>query len=288
MSFKSLGTVILASALCAGLVTLALRPAEQANSNKSETTLDRIARTRTVRCAYLVAPPELIRDPNTGAFSGIGPDIWAEIARRLNLRIEWTEEVNFVTMPEGLNKGRYDAFCLSAYRWPPSLTEVAYTSPLFYSVTGIYVRAGSAIAKETDPEKLNRSDLTVAAIDGEASGFIQQGQFPKTKTLSLPQSSDLSLALESVADGKADMTFANPLMIMPYMLAHPDKVVKLDTPAVGMQSHGFGVSKNELAWRQTVDNVVQDMLADGTMDKILSRYETVPHSLIRVASPLRP
>lgn len=287
MSFHSLGTVVLVSALCAGLVTFTLRPSSPIGSAKPETAMERIARTRTVRCAYLVAPPQLIRDPNTGAFSGIGPDIWAEIAKRLDLRIEWTEEVTFVTMPEGLKKGRYDAFCLSSYRWPPSMTEVAYTSPIFYSVTGVYARAGSAIAKETDPQKLNRPDLTVASIDGEASSFIQQSLFPQTKAISLPQSSDLSLALESVADGKADMTFANPLMIMPYMMTHADKVVKLDTPAIGMHSHGFGVSQNELAWRQTVDSVVQDMLADGTIDKILNRYETVPGSLVRTASPLR-
>jgi ABC-type amino acid transport substrate-binding protein len=63
-----------------------------------ESAFDRILRTQTIRCGYVVYPPSIIKDPNTGRLSGIFYDITEKMGERLNLKIEWTEEVVFPTM----------------------------------------------------------------------------------------------------------------------------------------------------------------------------------------------
>jgi len=86
-------------------------------ASDKELTFDRVMRTNTLRCGYVVLPPQFIQDPKTGHFSGVAYDVVMEVAKRLQLKVEWTEQVNFATVGEGLKAGRYDAFCLTTYRW---------------------------------------------------------------------------------------------------------------------------------------------------------------------------
>jgi hypothetical protein len=45
-----------------------------------ESAYDRIIKSGNIRCGYIVYPPNTIRDPKTGAFSGISYDIMSRIA----------------------------------------------------------------------------------------------------------------------------------------------------------------------------------------------------------------
>ena len=62
-----------------------------------------------MRCGYVSNPPSCIVDPNTGQLGGIFVDSIEAIGEELGIRIEWTEEVGFGSMIEGLVTGRYDA-----------------------------------------------------------------------------------------------------------------------------------------------------------------------------------
>src|SRR5262249_13075574 len=75
------------------------------------TAFERVTASGTLRCAYIVIPPRFVKDPQTGGFSGIAYDIVEEMAKSLNLKVDWAEEVNFGTLAEGLKTGRYDAVC---------------------------------------------------------------------------------------------------------------------------------------------------------------------------------
>src|SRR4051812_116596 len=64
------------------------------NSTK-ESTYARVLRTGEIRCAYEPYAPALMKDPNTGEFSGIFYEIMTEVARRLNVKMNWVEEVGY-------------------------------------------------------------------------------------------------------------------------------------------------------------------------------------------------
>jgi len=147
---------------------------------KQETAFERVMRTNTLRCGYMLLPPQLIRDPNTKQFSGVAYDLINEAAKILGLKVEWTEEVNFSTVAEGLKSERYDSLCLTAYRWGPSARVMEYTNPIFYSTTNVYVRANDT-RFDNDLNLINDENVTIATIDGEAAQFIKESDFPKGK-----------------------------------------------------------------------------------------------------------
>lgn len=250
--------------------------------DKSQPAYDRVLKSGHLRCGYIVLPPQLIRDPNTGAFSGVTYDLLEEAASRLKLKVDWVEEVTFPTMAEGLKTGRYDAFCLTAYRWLPAAYLMDYTSPIFYSATVPYVRADDT-RFDADLAAANNENVTVATVDGEAAHFIKEQSFPRAKSYSLPQNADVSTMFEAVTTKKADVTFANPLMAMPYLVAHPGvlKAVHQDKP-LRYFVHAFAFGKGEAKLLTLFDMAVDDMRDDGTLDRILDKYESIPGSFLRI------
>ena len=77
-------------------------------SSNKESLYNRVMRSGKIRCGYLIYPPGCTKNPNTGKVSGIGPEAIELVAKKLGLQVEWTEEIGWSTMLEGLKTGRYD------------------------------------------------------------------------------------------------------------------------------------------------------------------------------------
>ena len=285
MKLSHLALVVALSAITAfavGKYTTAPAP----SAAKQETAFERVMRTGTLRCGYAVMPPQLSRDPNTGAMSGVSYDILTEAAKRLNIKVDWAEEITFMTVAEGFKSARYDSFCLTAYRWVPWARAVEFTTPLFYSTTDVYVRTNDH-RFDANAKAIDSPTVTVAAIDGEASTFIRAQDFPQSATYSMPLSTDLSLVLEAVASNKADVALANPLTIMPYLTANPGKIQRAEgIRPIRAYAHSFVFGKGEHDLTSMFDVVLTEMLTDGTIDKILDKYEAIPDSFVRIKSPI--
>jgi ABC-type amino acid transport substrate-binding protein len=282
--------VILAAATALGVVKLAPPSAQNAATTApttKESAFQRVIRTNTLRCSYLVMPPQFTRDPNTGAFSGVSYDVVMEAAKRLSLNVDWVEEVNFMTVAEGLKTGRYDSFCLASYRWAPSSRVMEYTTPIYASTTDAYVRADDH-RFDADLKAINDPSVTIAIIDGgEASAFIREADFPKSSAYSLSEGAGPSLLLESVATKKADVSLSNPLMAMPYLISNPGKLRRVEGHApIRSYSHALSFAKGEHDLTSMFNVVLDGMRDDGTIDKILDQYEKIPHSFVRIKSPV--
>ena len=74
---------------------------------EKESVYDRVMRTGVIECGYFVEPPFTIRNEATGEFSGIAVDLIELIARDLNLKVEWKEQISFATFP--------DRFCIPVF-----------------------------------------------------------------------------------------------------------------------------------------------------------------------------
>ncbi len=240
-----------------------------------------VAQTKNLRCGYIVLPPEFNKDPNTGKFSGFSYDAAMELGKRLGWNVQWTEEVNFMTMAEGLRNGRFDALCFSLYRYSPTAAIFEYSIPLFYTGTGVYVRAGDSRFDQS-LAGVNSPSVTVAAIDSEMSQIIARENFPNAKIYSMPQNTDLTQMMVAVESGKADVAFANGAVASPYLAANPGKLKDIATSQpIRVFSHGFAFKKGERELADTVNYVFEEMHNDGTMEKILSAHEKTPHTFLR-------
>ncbi|TAH37990.1 MAG: amino acid ABC transporter substrate-binding protein [Alphaproteobacteria bacterium] len=297
---------ILLSILCSVAVTLLLAQwlgwggaarnpvaSEKTNSVVAEsssliggvTGLERVQQTKTLRCGYIVLPPEFNKDPNTGKFAGFSYDATEEAARRLGWKVDWKEEVNFATMSEGFKTNRYDALCFSLYRYSPMAAIFDYSIPLFYTGTYIYARANDS-RFDNNIAAINNENITIATIDGEMSQFIARDDFSKAKVYSMPQGTDLTQMMLAVETGKADITFNNTAAAQPYILANPGKIhnVAPNSP-IRLFSHGFAFKKGDAALVSTMNTVFEEMINDGTIDKILTAHEKIPGTFLRPAKP---
>jgi ABC-type amino acid transport substrate-binding protein len=250
---------------------------------------ERVMKTGTLRCAYISIPPHFVKDLNTGKYSGTAYEVAEGIGQSLNLKIDWVEEVNFGNLAEGLRTGRYDAVCFALYLGNVSMARVVdYTIPLFYTGTGVYVRADDH-RFDDNFAALNSPDVTIATMDAEMSQFIRAQNFPAAKDFSLPQNSDIAELLESVAEGKADVTFFDQAHYATYLKANPGKLrdLALHDP-IRIHAHSFVVG--EIRLEAMLNTAIREMLLSGRIDEIIKRYEGEgPQSgILPVAKPYAP
>jgi len=256
-------------------------------SSRGESVYDRVSRTGILRAAYIVYPPYLSKDANTGEISGISADVMHRVAEDLGLRLEWTEEVGWSTMIEGLEADRYDLAVSGIWQNASRARHVDFSKPLFYSGIGAYVRVGDN-RFEPSLANVNQSSVRIATIDGEMSDIIARSQFPNATRVSLPQISDVSQMLLNVKNSRADITFAEPAVVSGFLRNNPRSLrnLRADNP--------FRVFGNTVIFRRgqyefarMLNTAIDTLGNSGEIDRIVDRYEPEPGDFYRVASPYR-
>lgn len=237
-----------------------------------------------IRVGYVVYPPGMIKDPNTGELSGIFHDALEEAGKNLGLKINWVEEVGWGTMIEGLKAGRYDM--IGSPVWPNSsrAKNVDFTIPLNYSAVGVYTRSGDN--RFADLTRINNSNVTIATIDGEMSSFIAKATFPNAKVISLPQDAQVSQLLLNVRTNKADVTFVETAIAEEFLAQNPGSVQNI-VPNNPVRSFGntMLVPKNQDGFKSMINSALEELFNSGTVDVLIDKYEKYPGSFYRAAKP---
>ncbi|MDD5586173.1 MAG: transporter substrate-binding domain-containing protein [Alphaproteobacteria bacterium] len=261
-----------------GNVTAATKAADQP-------AFSRVMEKKTLRCGYVVYAPGTIRDPKTGALSGIVHDIVEAAAAKLQLKVEWAEETAWGNHLEGLGAGRYDMLCAASFTLPSDAARAEAIGPLYYSGLGVLVRADdNRFANNLDV--INAPGVTISAIDGTIPAIIAAEQFPKAKLSSHPQMTDYTFNAIDVAERKADVTFVENYYGMDYLAHNPGKLknIAVEKP-LRIFHNKMLVNKGEFKLQSMFQNVLLGMFNNGEVDTIIDRYERYPGALYRVAKP---
>jgi ABC-type amino acid transport substrate-binding protein len=246
---------------------------------------DRVIKTRTIRCGYDVWPPIIIKDVNTGKISGIFHDYAETLGRNLGLKIEWVSGITYANYVSELQYGHIDAMCAGVWPIGTVITAVDFTDPLYYVTIDAYVREGD-MRFDGNIAVLNDPKYTIANIDGLIPARVAAQDFPKAKTLSLPQTAPTSDMLVSVADGKADITFTDVLTADDFMKNNPQKLRKVSLPSpIRVFGNTVAVAKNNEPFLRMLNNATQEMRNSSSIDRILDKYEPYPHSFLRLGNP---
>jgi polar amino acid transport system substrate-binding protein len=288
-----IGNVVLA-AVVAAVVSFVMvsrtKPPQrvEAAPEKFDNVYQRVLRTGVIRCAYVAYPPGFMKDANTGKVSGIFVDVLDRAARELGLRIEWTEEVGWGSMIEGLQGDRYDMVGSPVWANSSRAKLADFGPPIYFSAIGVYVRSGDQRFQGDKLAELNAPAVKIAAIDGEMSSIIAASQFPKAKVVSLPQLSDDSQLLLNVTTGHADITFVEPYIAALYMKNNPGSVQDLvpDRPLRFFPTT-IMFRKNQPSFKSMLDVAIDEQLNAGILDELFARYSVPRGSLLMPALPYR-
>lgn len=245
---------------------------------QAETVYDRVIKTSEIRCGYTFYSVGLYKNLETGAVEGIYKDIIESVGKLLDLKIIWAEEVGWGQQIEGLNAGRYDMICSPASVTGARTKAADYSLPLYYSPVYVWVRNFSGTR-----EALNKESVKLSTMDGEQTEAMAQLYFPLAQRVSLPQSADFSMLMMQVASGKADATFAEPLPVYEFNEKNPDqklKQIKGDSP-LKLVPNIFLLKRGEAEFKAMLNNALIELFLDGTIDRVVDRFEKYPNSYVR-------
>ncbi|NND65275.1 MAG: transporter substrate-binding domain-containing protein [Gammaproteobacteria bacterium] len=267
--------IIVAALLASWLTTMFTSNSDSSVSVESpkETAYERIVKTDTIRCAYAVWPPYMMVDANSGQLSGAAYDQMVEIAKYLELKLDWVEEVGYGNYIEGLNTGRYDMLCATVWPDGPRTRNTTLTIPGFFSTMYAFSRAGDVQTYQRFSD-IDQASVTIAAVDGDATYSLARSRFPNAKVHALTQISEGNEVLLAVMSDKADIALVDEGVFLGFDRSNSGKLIKLaELGPIGVFSESYSVPLGDFQLKNMIDTALIYLTNSGITEEILNRYE---------------
>lgn len=254
---------------------------------KKESVYERVMRTGTIRCGYYSWAPFMIKDANTGQFSGLFHDIFSTLAGNLGLKVEWVGEIGLGDFPQALATGRVDAYCTPLAQIGTRARAVDFTDAVGYFPMFAFVRADDT-RFDGDIAKLNDPSITISVMDGEMSSVVAAKIFPKAKTLQLVQNGSVADMLNNVVTKKADVTLNEASTLNTFLEKNPGTLTILKgAPPVGVFGGGFPIAQGEEKFRQMLNWSLRELMTTGQLDALYTKNAIAPETILRPTMPYR-
>ena len=283
---------VIRSVLVAATVLAALGGCQstQTASTPGVSIYAKVTESGVIRAGYINYPPACIVDPKTKEVSGIFPDALRAMANNLKLKVEFKEEVGWATLLEGMQTGRYDMVGAGVWANATRGKLAMLSKPAYYSGIGVWVRPNETrVTPVNDWASLNNPNIRIAAIDGSTPLLIAQSQFPKAKIVSYPDKTTEGQLFLDVIAKKADVFFAEPYQGAQFLASNPGTVKNLAAAKpLRIFANVYVLPKNEPQYKSMIDNALEEIQNNGTLDKIIQKYEGDSRLFYRVAPPYLP
>lgn len=256
-------------------------------SGVEESVYERVLRTGKIRCGYGLWEPAVMRDPNTGQFSGIVYEIMQEVGKALNLEVTYDLEVDWGQIPQSLKSNKVDAHCAGVWAIPLRGKHLAFTSPISFYPAVAFARVDDN-RFDHNLDAINAANVTVAIQDDAPSQEIRDRDFPKTQTVSMSQLSPVEELLLLVKEEKADVTFDGAARLKSFNQSHPNtlKIVP-SKKALRTYPNTIAVDIGEQKMLHMLNTTIHQLHDNGIIEKIIQKYSTdYPEEyLIKVKRP---
>ncbi len=184
----------------------------------SETTMQKIVREGKIKACYIIDPPFVIKNPNSGELTGQAIDAMNYIASEANLKVEYSES-SWGTLVASLQSKQCDVIVTDLYTKIQRASAVSFTRPFLYKNENALVKKDETRLKSI--KDLNQSWVRVAVLQGEAGYYFAQKNLQQAQLIVLP-GSDLTLPMAMVSSGQADVTITDAWTIDQYAKVHPE------------------------------------------------------------------
>lgn len=246
--------------------------ASQAHAQSAEGYWQEIQKRGVLRCGAAVAPPHVIRDPQSGEYSGTFVDLCKKFAEdALGVKAELVD-TTWDNIVAGLQANRWD-LSLALNQNPKRAMAIAFSQPVVqYEVSGVYDQANPKFS--TQPASLadiDVSGVTIIVMSGTAQDSTLTTRVKNATILRLPDIDATRLALSSkrgdilIDDGDSNLLFA---------ATNNDRWVTLNpNPAISKQGMAFGLRRDaSYSDIQSLNFFIQEEIATGEVDRIMHGY----------------
>jgi polar amino acid transport system substrate-binding protein len=242
-----IGRRIFAAGAAAIVPAAAMTRAARADDG-TESTLDRVTRTKVLRVAALPGEaPYFFKDIATGEWSGAAIDMAKSIAAIWDAKLEYTESTYGNSVLD-LQTNKVDiAFALNPT--PQRALAIGFTQPYYLHPFGYVARKGFAARTWED---LNKPDIRVVSLIGALSDNLLARYAPKAQVIGAKAGDDAILQMQA---GRADCIIYALIQALGVSAKAPmlEQVTLLQQPYVALAS-AFGVQEEpDRRWRDFLD-----------------------------------
>lgn len=221
-----------------------------------------------LRCGAAVSPPYVMRDPKTGDYSGLFPELCKAFGRDvLKVKVEFVD-TSWDNIVAGLQSEKWD-ISLSLNDTPERRKAISFSKPAIgYSVNFAYNVKNAKLANGVNSmDDVDHAGISVAVMSGTAQDKAISGVLKKATIVRLPGFDETRLSLMSKrADFLADDSMTNTLLTT----AHPDWAKTFTpTPRLAEQGIALGVNKNTPDTDiHVLNDFVDQQIKSGAVDKM--------------------
>lgn len=211
-------------------------------------------------------PPMGYREEGTNDIIGFDIDMAKEVANRLEVELE-LQPVIWDTIIEELNGGNIDLIWNGMSITPARQEKIIFTEPYLDNAQIIIVQKGSAIKTKADLD-----GKTIGLQGGSSAMDAVQADEATYETFGdLVEFASNDEALLDLAAGRLDAVVVDQIVGRYYISKKADVYEVLEED-FGAEEFGIGFRKDDVAFRDAVQNALDDMKADGASAKISEKW----------------
>lgn len=190
--------------------------------------LDEILDSKEIRLGYIIYPPLMNRDPQSGELSGVWIEALNFMFESIKIKPVWVE-VGWSTFAAALQSDQIDIFVGGSFATPQRSLALAFTRPFAYMGNDVVVRTEDAESRFKDVNELadlDQEGLTIASQLGGAPYDYLKAHFTKAKIVGVESSNQSQASLEVLA-GHADAAYWDAFISARDVQEHPGQLNSL-------------------------------------------------------------
>jgi polar amino acid transport system substrate-binding protein len=190
--------------------------------------LDEILDSKEIHLGYIIYPPLMNRDPQSGELSGFVIEALNFMFESIKIKPVWVE-VGWSTFAAALQSDQIDIFVGGSFATPQRSLALAFTQPFAYMGNDVVVRTADAESKFKDVKELadlDQEGLTIASQLGGAPYDYLKAHFTKAKIVGVESSNQSQASLEVLA-GHADAAYWDAFISARDVQEHPEQLTSL-------------------------------------------------------------
>ncbi len=240
---------------------------------QAEDVFERVMKNRAIDCGYIIAPPYITKDANTGALGGINYEMMEAIGKNLGLKINWKMEVGPGDVSTALSANKFDVMCQTIWPSAGRYTGMTFVDrPEFYSAIYAIVRADDN-RFDGDLSKANNKDIKGAGIEGDFSLDLVRERLPQAQAIPLAGSISVAEFVMQLTTKKADILFFDKGTLTDFSKTNPNQIkIVPGVPAARVFGEHLAVKLGEYKLRDILNMATTQLVNDGVFDGIVSRY----------------
>lgn len=196
--------------------------------------------------------------------AGYDVDVAHEVARRLGIGKVKFVQANYKSFIPGVQSGRYDIVISGQTITEERKKQVGFSRP--YQVNGIAVFVANKNTSIRSAADLKGRSIAVTA--GTTQEQWVRANVPKAKVKTLQNA---TLSLTDVSLGREDASLVSKFQGS-YLAGENHLNVKPVGPLLETEVTGMSFARTDTAMKTAVDKTIADMLADGTLSRLSTKW----------------